>query len=168
MSFFFQASSWHPMVGVSGDGGWRYSGGCWTQCDPLVGAHVGTVVHICGSVFQTSQKPSWVCAGGATAIENDRLLIMKIMITAVKVGSRQQPARDFLVPRTVDGRLMVETQLLSSGCLSLREEIWPLCSDLREKKEAGKNTNHSITCRHSWSCRHMPGLALRTLPVSGP
>lgn len=33
---------------------------------------------------------------------------------------------------------MVETQPLSSGSLRYREEMWPLCSDMREKKEAGK------------------------------
>lgn len=46
-----------------------------------------------------------------------------------------------LVPRTADERLMVETKPLSSGCPSLREEVWSLCSDQREKKYAGKNTN---------------------------
>ena len=40
-----------------------------------------------------------------------------------------------LVPRTVDERLMVETKPLSSGCPSLREEVWPLCSDDRRKKQ---------------------------------
>lgn len=39
-----------------------------------------------------------------------------------------------LVPRTADERLMVETKPLSSGCPSLREEVWSLCSDQREKK----------------------------------
>ena len=53
---------------------------------------------------------------------------------------------DLLVPGMTYGRQMVETQCLSSGWPRLREEMWLLCSDLREEKEAGENTNHSITC----------------------
>lgn len=40
-----------------------------------------------------SREPSWVCAAGATAVESDILMIMKVLIKAVNVHSQQQPAR---------------------------------------------------------------------------
>lgn len=113
-----------------------------------------------------SQKPSWVCADGATATENDTRMIMKIMVTAVNRSFPTAACQGILVPRTVDERLMLETKPLSSGCPKFREEMWPLCSDQREKKEAGKNTNHSITCLHLWSSCHVSGSMFSTRPVS--
>lgn len=76
---------------------------------------------------------------------------------------------DLLVPRTLYARLMVEIQPLSSGCPRLRAEMWRLCPDLREKKEAGwgeENVNRSITCQHSWGSCYVPGPVLNTLPFS--
>lgn len=49
---------------------------------------------------------------------------------------------------------------------SLREEMWPLSSDLGEKKKVGKIQTTVITCQHLQSSHHVPGLMLSTMPTS--
>lgn len=95
---FFHASFWHPLMGGIGEEGTVGAVGPSMPPHPPDVAHVGTVVCLCGNVrgmtsLNKSRKPRWVCADGATATENDILMIMKIMVTAVNVHSRQEPAR---------------------------------------------------------------------------